>query len=407
VRSTTPCRSVPAQRPALEVADIVRAHGEALRREYVLTPDQLAVLRDIERCRTEQLGGHLDVCTECGHERPSYNSCRNRHCPKCQSLAQARWVDGRAKRVLPVHYFHVVFTLPAQLRPFAKAAPEVIYDMLFACASQTLLELGHDPDRLGGQLGITMVLHTWARDLSYHPHVHCIVTGGGLSQDGLRWIQARPAFLFHVKVMGKLFRGKFLHALVEAYKAGRLGVEGQCPCDERSFRRLCKKLGRTKWVAYCKRPMGGPEQVIRYLGQYTHRVGISNYRLLSMDEGGVTFHTKDGKTVTLPGVQFLRRFVAHVLPHSFVKIRHYGLMAASNATTRLEKARTLLGGGTCMPLPDASSEAEPTPPPDWEAQLLRLTGLDLGVCPVCHSRSVVRRPLPTSQSRAPPCSEAA
>jgi hypothetical protein len=238
----------------------------------------------------------------------------------------------------------VVFTLPAELRPIAKAAPEIVHDILLSCASQTLMELGSDSERLGAQLGVTAVLHTWTRDLTYHPHAHCIVTGGGLSEDGSRWVQARPTFLLHVKVMGKLFRGKFLDALAQAHKAGRRGVGDRCICDELSFRRLCSKLKKVKWVAYYKRPMGGAEQVVRYLGAYTHRVGISNYRLLSMDERAVTFRTKDGNTATVSGVEFLRRFVQHVLPPGFVKIRHYGLMASSNATTRLEHARSLLGG---------------------------------------------------------------
>jgi predicted Zn-ribbon and HTH transcriptional regulator len=372
--------------PPLELADVVRAHGEAFAKGRVLRPEERAALRDIERCRTAVLGGHLDVCTECGYEKPSYNSCRNRHCPKCQSLAQARWIETRVERILPVHYFHVVFTLPAELRAVAWRSRERVFDLLFASASQTLLELGDDPSRLGAELGVTMVLHTWTRDLRFHPHVHAIVTGGGLSEDGLRWVPSDEAFLFPVRVMGALFRGKMIAALQRAHERGEL--------DLRSID--IPALYETRWVVYAKRPFGGPQQVIRYLGRYTHRVGISNTRLVSMDERGVTFRTKTG-LATLDGKAFLARFLQHVLPPRFVKIRHFGLHSASHAKTRLVVAKTLLA-----PPPGDDPLSQPD---DTLALILDLTGVDVRICPACHKPSLVRQPLPDAPEelgRAPP-----
>jgi hypothetical protein len=380
------CSRTPPRR-ALELADVVRVHGEALRRSRVLSSEQHAALRAIERCRTAVLGGHLDVCTACGHDRPSYNSCRNRHCPKCQSLAQARWTDKRLERLLPVRYFHVVFTLPSELRAVAARHREAVFDLLFAAASQTLLALSHDPKRLGAQLGATMVLHTWTRDLRFHPHVHAIVTGGGLTEDARRWVRSRPDFLFPVRVMGALFRGKMLAALERAQARGQIDL-GPIALDP---------LHKMRWVVYAKRPFGGPEQVIRYLGRYTHRVGISNRRLVAMDERGVTFRTKDGKRATLPGQELLARFVQHVLPPGFVKIRHYGLHAASHATTRLEIARQRLTHVT-----PPGDRRERLRPEDWRSLMFQLTGLDVRVCPACKQPALERRALPVPRSRAPP-----
>jgi hypothetical protein len=384
----------------LEIADIVRVHGAAFRRTHVLSPEQHAVLTAVERCRTPELGGHLDRCVHCGHEQPSYNSCRNRHCPKCQALRQAKWIDGRAKRVLPVHYFHVVFTLPSELRPLAARHGERIYDLLFDSASATLLELGRDQARLGAQLGVTMVLHTWKKDLQLHPHVHVIVTGGGLSPDGTRWIPARRNHLFPVMVMGALFRGKFLAALREAHQHGKLPFDdGTAPVDPEAFARLENRLYKKRWVVYAKRPFGGAEQVIRYLGRYTHRVGISNQRLVSMDARGVTFRTRGDGTVTVTPDEFLARFLRHVLPKGFIKIRHYGLMASGNATTKLETARRLLGGKRV----EATSTETADAPEDWRSVLSRLTGVDASRCPICGALGLLREPLPAlERSRAPP-----
>ena len=385
-------------RPTLELADIVREHGEAYRRQHRLTPEQHAVLGAIVRCRTAELGGHVDVCLACGQSTPSYNSCRNRHCPKCQSLAQARWIEGRMARVLPTHYFHVVFTLPAELRPLAALHRREVFDLLFAAASATLLELGRDGRRLGADLGITMVLHTWARDLTFHPHVHAIVTGGGLAPSGDRWVAARGRYLFPVDVLGALFRGKLLAALDAALARGTIQMPGGTLQDPEAWARLRDRLHRTRWNVYAKRPFGGAEQVIRYLGLYTHRVGISNHRLVSMDARGVTFRTKDRKVVTVSGVAFLRRFLAHVLPRGFVKIRHYGLMSASHATTKLETARVLLSAPTSVEDAPVASEE-----PEDAGEGNGFDPVDvLPRCPACGACAIVRLPLPAPLARAPP-----
>jgi hypothetical protein len=380
-----------SDRPRVEVADIVRDHGEAFARAHVLTPEQHDVLRDIARCRTAALGGHVDVCDACDYSAISYNSCRNRHCPKCQSLAQACWLEQRMQHVLPTHYFHVVFTIPSELHDLAMYNREAVFDWLFASAAEALQELGRDPKRLGAQLGITSVLHTWTRELLFHPHVHCIVTGGGLSLDGERWVETRPDFLFPVRVLGALFRGKFLARLTDAYDKGKLRLEGSAAhlADPRRFARLRDKLYRKRWVVYAKPPFGGPEQVFRYLGRYTHRVGLSNRRIISLDERGVTFRTRGESTITVSPDEFLRRFVLHVLPKGFVKIRHYGLMASSNLSTKLVDARRLLGA----PIPtDASNSAVPR---DFRELLLALTGIDLRRCPRCGG-TLSRHPLSTS-----------
>lgn len=389
----------------MELADIVRRYRPAYQAVHALTVSERTVLDAVERCRTSELGGHLDVCLECGQERPSYNSCHNRHCPKCPAAAQAKWIAGRLERVLPTHYFHVVFTFPSELRASARANPVLVYDLLFRCAAATLLELGRDTNRLGGELGVTTVLHTWSRDLSYHPHVHGIVTGGALSHDGERWLSARDDYLFPVEVMGKLFRGKLLDALRRARKSGDLRTD-----DPACFAAIVAKLYRKDWVVYCKRPFGGPEQVVRYLGQYTHRIGLSNHRLVSMGEYGVTFRTKNGKKVTVDGVTFLERWLSHVLPPRFVKIRHHGLMSAAHATTRLEVARQRL---LAVPVnteaqTSACPASSPVPHPvatgEWRDIIELLTGIDLGACPRCGSRTLRREPLPRwpHEARAPP-----
>jgi len=373
--------------PAFEVADVFRAHGEAYRQVHSFTGGQAKVMRAIETCRTAVLGGHVDFCLDCGVMTPSYNSCRNRHCPKCQGLEQAEWITSRKERTLPVPHFHVVFTLPAELRPVAKANQEVVYGMLFREAGSTLVELGES--RLDATLGVTEVLHTWARDLSYHPHVHCIVTGGGLALDGSRWIATSNRYLFPAKVLSRLFRGKFLAALREAYRAGKIhGISSE------SFSILVNKLYRTNWVVYAKRPFGSVEHVFQYLGRYTHRVGISNQRLLSFDERGVRFLTKEGKSVSVPPAEFIRRFLQHVLPHSFVKIRHYGLLAPSNVTTKLATALRLLSPTTP---PATESAADPSsnepPPPTWQDTLLELTGIDVRACRHCGGARLEKLPL--------------
>jgi len=344
-------------------------------------------MRAIEVCRTQVLGGHVDVCEACDFARPAYNSCRNRHCPKCQALTQAAWIEKRMEHVLPIHYFHVVFTLPHELGRLALRNRKVIFDIVFSAAGRTLLEVGTDRERLGAHLGITAVLHTWTRDLRFHPHVHCIVTGGGLATTGNRWISSRRKYLFPVRVLSRLFRGKFLDGLVRAYERGELDLSGVCAslADRPEFDRLKDTLYRKDWVVYAKRPFAGPEQVFRYLGQYTHRVGISNHRLVSFDERGVCFRTKDRKHVTVSSEEFIRRFLLHVLPDGFVKIRHYGLLASGNVRTKLAEARRLLEAE------EKSASAQP-PEQTWKERLLALAGVDLTTCPRCGGE-MISRPL--------------
>jgi hypothetical protein len=304
-------------------------------------------------CRTADLGGHMDRCVDCGLDRPSYNSCRNRHCPKCQGSSQISWVEERKKLLLPVGYFHCVFTLPAPLQAIARRNERVVYELLFRSASDTLLTLGRDPKRFDGLLGITAVLHTWTRDLRYHPHVHCIVTGGGLSDDGKRWKGPRKAdFLFPVRVMGSLFAGKFLAGLRSAFERGKLTL----PADIGQpvlFDALLDSLRATSWVVYAKRPFAGPEQVITYLGQYTHRVGLSNHRLLDVTRDRVVLATRDGKSAAMTPDELIRRFLQHILPPGFVKVRHYGLWASASRA-RLADAIALLA----PPTPKETSPAE-------------------------------------------------
>lgn len=345
-----------------------------------LSPWELKAARAIARCRTAELGGHAGLCDACGHVEIAYNSCRNRHCPKCQAAAQAEWIEGRLERVLPVTYFHVVFTLPGEIAALARGAPGALYDLLFASASATLLELGRDPKRLGAQLGATLVLHTWTRDLRLHPHVHCVVTGGGLSEDGSRWVQAKGGgkYLFPVKVLSRLYRGKFLALLKAAFAAGKLGLDPGQPLVRSRFDALIEPLYKREWVVYAKRPFAGPEQVFQYLGRYTHRVAISNQRLEALDSDTVTFHTKGGRKLTLDHDTFVRRFLLHVLPPGFVKIRHYGLMASSNATTRLEIARARLEEQGAAPRDAAQKAAD-----DWREHYERLTDSEQTKCPRC------------------------
>jgi len=306
--------------------------------------------------------------------------------------------------VLPTHYFHVVFTLPAELRGVTQANRELVYDLLFRCASETLLEFGRDPGRIGGELGVTTVLHTWSRTLEFHPHIHCIVTGGALSLDGDRWIAARPNYLFPVAALGIVFRGKLLDGLKQAERSGKLRIS-----DPKRFASTLAALYRKKWNVYCKRPFGGPEQVIKYLGQYTHRVAISNQRLVAMDGQGVTFRTKSGQKVTLDGVAFLSRWLKHVLPRGYVKIRHFGLMSSSHATTRLERARALLEAQapaekdqSVATIPPTLVEKDLSRDSKWRDILLRLNGVDPAACPYCGSRNLRREPLLRAAARAPP-----
>jgi hypothetical protein len=395
-------------RPALEVADIFRRHLDEYRQLHALTPGQQAVVGDLVACRTAALGGHLDLCTACGFEKPAYNSCRNRHCPKCQALRQARWVEARLQRILPVHYFHVVFTLPSELRGLAFNNRAAIFDLLFQSATAATLALAADPKWLGqdAQPGITAVLHTWTRELRFHPHLHCIVTGGGLARDQSQWVAAPRDFLFPVHVLGALFRGKFMTGLQQLLRDGELHDES----DDRAARRRRQRLWKTSWVVYAKRPFGGPQQVYRYLGRYTHRVAISNGRLLSMDDHAVVFRTRGDEIASLPPTEFIGRFLQHILPKGFVKIRHFGLMSSGNVNGRLECARALLPARATDPSSQASDdyqEDESTLSPGslaqdlaWPDLLLALTGQDVTLCPRCQKRTIQRQTLPPA--RAPP-----
>lgn len=384
----------------------------AYRAQHALTEVQRKVLRDIAACRTPVLGGRVDVCVDCGHERPVYYSCRNRHCPTCQTLSQARWIEGRKARLLPVDYFHVVFTVPDdEINGLALRNRELFFDALFTAGSQTLLALGRDNKRLGAQLGLTAVLHTWTRDLRFHPHLHCIVTGGGLSLDGTQWKATRQGYLFPVRVLSDLFRGKLLDIFNDAFHEGRLrfdgvaGFGGGVP-DDVAWRRLKRQLYRTKWVTYAKQPFAGAEAVYRYLGCYTHRVGLSNHRIIDVTDDAVTFRTRGDDSASLHPVEFMRRFLLHTLPRGFVKMRHYGLLAPSNVNTKLVVARRLLDErrGTLTATvshavpdePGADMSKPDEVPTGWRAVLLRLTGIDVTRCPACggvlRSRALARAP---------------
>ena len=383
-------RLASAGRTKYEVADIVRAHRQELEQSMKLRTEQRRALSAMALCRTAALGGHLDRCTRCDFKRPSYNSCRNRHCPKCQALAQERWIHARSERVLPVGHFHVVFTVPSELHPLMAFHRKTLFGVLFRAAAHTLAELAHT--RLGATMGITAVLHTWTRDLRFHPHVHCLVTAGGLSTDGARWLP-RDGFLFPVRVLGSLFRGKMMDAVRRLHREG--AFERFEPFrDPQAFDRLMGKLAKHRWVVYSKKPFATSDHLFRYLGRYTHRVGIANSRIAHIDDRTVTFATKDGKTAKLAPVEFLRRLVQHILPPGFVKIRHYGLYAGANVRSRLASARRLLPSG---------SDAAPTAM-TWPELLLALTGHDARTCPDCGGDvlSLAMPEPPPTAARAPP-----
>jgi hypothetical protein len=373
----------PPRAGRLDIADIVRGHRAALERVQRLTRSQKRVLTDIAQCRTAVLGGHLDRCVQCGYEHPSYNSCRNRHCPKCQALVQDRWIEARRARMLDVRHFHVVFTLPSELRQLATFAPRAIYGALFHAAQRTLLEMGRR--RFQGTLGATLVLHTWTRELSFHPHVHAIVTGGGLSNDDTSWKPAAPRFLFPVKAMGRVFRAKMLAALNEAHGAKAFGRFEDFD-DPEGFTRLMQRAAKPSWNVYAKAPFAKGKHVLDYLGRYTHRVGIANSRLRSVTDTTVTFRTKGNGIKTLAPVDFLRRFVQHVLPDGFHKIRHVGLYAPA-AKEHCDKARARVGS------------TPPVPLCSWRQRLAQLTGRDVAICPHCGGPLLSG---PLARSRDPP-----
>ena len=371
-------------RPGHEVADIFRSAGPAYRTAHAghLSLHQLKVMSAIEHCRTAALGGHVEACTDCRHWRIAYNSCRNRHCPKCQGAAARSWLAEREADLLPVGYFHVVFTLPAEVAAIAWQNKALVYDLLFKAASETMLTIAADPRHLGAKIGITAVLHSWGSALTHHPHVHMIVPGGGIALDGRRWVSSRPAFLLPVRVLGALFRRLFLARLMALHQAGRLGFFGSMAqlADRRAFLRHLAPVRNKRWVVYAKAPFAGPEAVLAYLSRYTHRVAISNRRLIAFDEGGVTFRYKDYRrsgperqqVMTLSTDEFIRRFLLHVLPRGFHRIRHYGLLAASSRKASLALARTLLA---VAPPPEAESSEE--------------SGDVLPPCPCCGGRMII------------------
>ena len=359
-------------RPPLEVADIIRAHGA----KYLKTSgahcsaEQKRALAELSLCRTAALGGHLEQCDHCGHQRIAYNSCRNRHCPKCQGAERAKWLADRSQELLPVEYFHVVFTLPQALAPLALQNPRLIYGLLFRAASDTLLKIAADPKHLGAAIGFLAVLHTWGQTMGLHPHLHCVVPGGGLSSDGARWVACRKGFFLPVRVLSRLFRRKFLAYLQHAFEHGKLSFFGHLAelTAANRFRQLCSDVANQEWVVYAKPPFGGPDQVLKYLARYTHRVAISNHRLQKMEGEQVTFAWKDyahhnqEREMTIDAGEFLRRFLLHILPKGFVRIRHYGLLTNRDRGKRLAHCRALLAEAlpAVSPLSGSTRADDPT-----------------------------------------------
>ena len=383
---------------SLEVADIFRSAGPAYRAAHAghLSLHQLKIISAIQNCRTAALGGHVEACTDCGHWRIAYNSCRNRHCPKCQGAAARTWLEAREADLLPVGYFNVVFTLPSEVADIAFHNKAVVYDLLFKAASQTMLTIAADPQHLGARIGITAVLHTWGSAMTHHPHIHMIVPGGGISRDGTRWISSRPAFLLPVRVLGALFRRLFITRLMALHEAGKLAFFGANAelADRRAFLRHLSPVRKKRWVVYAKPPFAGPEAVLAYLARYTHRVAISNRRLIAFNQKDVTFRYKDYRrdgpdrlsVMTLSAGEFIRRFLLHVLPSGFHRIRHYGLLASSARKDSLALARALL-------------DAAPPPEPDTADDVIEVHP----PCPCCGGRMVIIDTFERwMQPRAPP-----
>ncbi len=378
-------------RPTMELADIFRQHGAAYRQQHALPLAHLRVMRAIEVCRTAALGGHVSQCNQCREIHIRYHSCRNRHCPKCGSLERARWLSERQAELLPAPYFHVVFTLPEPIAAIGLYNQKVIYDLLFRMSSQTLLTIARDPRHLGAELGFFGLLHTWGQNLLFHPHVHYVIAGGGIGPDQDRWVECKPHFFLPVKVLSRHFRGNFLDALQTAYEQGQLVFSGQLEHlkNPDAFNRLLDPLRRSEWVVYAKPPFGGPAQVLEYLGRYTHRVALSNERLVSMEHGQVAFRWKDyrtkgrarNKVMTLDTGEFIRRFLLHVLPDGLPRIRYYGFLASRHRRSKLN----VLRGWLAVPV------AELLPlPSDPLALLSRLTAQDPLLCPHCQLGCMVR-----------------
>lgn len=388
-------------RPLLELADVIRNAGQSFldRSRSWLTWQHLKVLQAIERCRTAALGGHRDQCSSCGHSTISYNSCRNRHCPKCQGNARHRWLEARGQELLPTPYVHVVFTLPRELAPLALQNKKVIYNLLFQTSAETLLEVSRDPKHLGAEIGFFSVLHTWNQKLQHHPHVHCVLPAGGLSPDHTRWIKSRSSFFLPVKVLGRVFRGKFTQALKRAFTESKLDFHGTLKFlgQPKTFSIWLRQLFRNDWVVYCKPPFGGPEYVLRYLGAYTHRVAISDHRLVALAEGNITFRWRDSahqnkkRLITMPVEEFLRRFLLHVLPRGFVRIRNFGFLANRQRAALLPLCSQLLNS-----VPESQPSKLPVPN--------NSTTLAFWTCPVCGGpmRVIERFTAAQIQLRSPP-----
>lgn len=373
-------------RPRLEVADVFRRYGEAYRRQHgaSMSATQSRVMTALEVCRTAALGGHLERCDQCGYERNAFNSCRDRHCPKCQCLARAQWIEERKSELLDVPYFHVVFTVPEEIAAIAYQNKEAVYRILFQTTAETLKTIAADPEHLGAEIGFFAVLHSWGQNLQFHPHLHCVVPGGGLSADGQRWISCGPKFFLPVRVLSHLFRRLFLQSLLRLFNSGKLQFFNTLEPlrDRHTFLQFLNRMKNCEWVVYAKRPFAGPQQVLDYVGRYTHRVAISNNRLLDIENDQVSFEWKDYraggqvKTMTLSADEFIRRFLLHVLPDGFQRIRYYGLLGNRYRKQKLEQSRRLLG----MP---PAAEATPVAEKDYRDRYEELTGISLRLCPEC------------------------
>ena len=386
--------------PVWEVADILRRHGDAYRAQHAVPAYQLRMMRALQLCRTAPLGGHIERCGHCDHQRISYNSCRNRHCPKCQNLARAQWIEKRKAELLPIAYFHVVFTIPEQLNPLALQNKKVFYDLLFAASAATLQTIARDPKHLGAEIGFFSILHTWGQTLTHHPHIHSVVTGGGLRSDRTGWVHSRQRFFLSVRVLSRLFRRLFLEALQQAFQEERLSFHGNLTplAQPNAFRALLAPLRHCKWVVYAKPPFGGPQQVIDYLGRYTHRVAISNHRLRNVEDGQVTFQYKQYRAedsqkvreMTVSAEEFIRRFLLHTLPPGFQRIRHYGLLASRPKQGNLALCRQFL----------QASAVEPRPEPETKQAVRDRLLAPLLHCPHCRIGILVRiRFLPSATGR--------
>lgn len=382
-------QQVPQARPNWEVADIFLDCGGPYRVSHPLPLSHLKIMHAIEVCRTAYLGGHIEKCDSCGFERYSYNSCRNRHCPKCQALTKARWLEARKAELLPVTYFHNVFTLPHDLNPIVLCNKKVVFDILFKSVSETLLEFGRNPKNgLGGKLGFIVILHSWDQTLMDHFHLHCVIPAGALCFDSSRWIAAHKAFLFPVKALSKVFRGKFIQFLEKAFANGELIFPANTEHlrTQKGFSRLIDQLWKKDWVVYSKKPFACPEQVLDYLGRYTHRVAISNHRIIAFEKGKVSFKYRDRKdnetvkVMTLEAEEFIRRFLLHVVPDGFMRIRHFGFLANRSKKQNLSRCRQLLGLSLELPKPTEKTTQE---------LMLQLTGIDLTKCPCCNQGNMI------------------